>query len=486
MYDLLVRGGTVVTPAGVHELDVAVRGERIAALGEPGSFSEAARTIEARGLLVLPGGVDPHCHYSILVAGAVCETQEFSHAAAAGGTTTLVDFVFHEAKAEPYMTPEEAIQRKQDEAAGSMAVDYGLHFIFTQNPSYEDIAKTGDIIRAGLPTIKVMTTYGWMNDDGHVYGIMSEVARNGGMTITHAEDDAIANWLTAKYVREGKTHGGYVSEVRPALVEEAAIRRLMLLAERTGSSLYILHMGAGSGVRALAEGRARGLRFYGETLPPFLSVTQDVLFDEERGGLLWNNYPTIKTQADQDELWRALADGRLDTVGSDHSGWTVHQRNVVHGTTIDGVLQAGQSDVELRVPVVYSLGVSEGRISLERFVEVISANPAKLMGLWPQKGQIAVGSDADIVILDPNRRWTVHHEDLHQSSDYCCWEDWELTGRVMTTILRGSVLYEEGNWVGSRTNGRFIERRLLPEHASIGAQPEAAGPLAETLSMARA
>ena len=285
------------------------------------------------------------------------------------------------------------------------------------------------------------------------------------MSIAHAEDDAIANWLTEKYIREGKTRGGYISEVRPALVEEAAIRRLMLLAEHTGSSLYVLHVGAASGMRAIAEGHARGLRFYCESLAAFLSFTQDMLFEER--GLLKSNFPTIKTKQDQDELWQGLVDGRVSTVGSDHSGFTVSQRYDMIGRELPQV-QGGQLASEMRLPVVYSLGVADGRISLERFVEVISTNPAKLMGLWPQKGQITVGSDADIVIIDPTGSWTVSVDTHHMQADYNAYEGWELKGRVMTTILRGTVLYDEGNYTGPKTNGRFIERRLLPEYASIG------------------
>jgi dihydropyrimidinase len=468
MYDLVVTGGLAVTPAGPQPLDIAVRGEQIVALGMHGAFPEAARTIDATGAVVIPGGVDPHVHYSVSFAGADSETQDHSYAAAAGGTTTIVDFVFHEMQAVPYLTPGEAIQRKKDESAGRMAVDYGLHLVLTQNPSFEAIEEIGDVIRGGIPTIKTMMTYGWISDDGHILGVMEEVARHGGLSVAHAEDDAIANWLTAKYLREGKTHGGYIAETRPALVEEAAIRRLMLLCEHTGSSLYVLHMAAASGVRALAEGRAKGLKLFGETLTPYLSFTSDALFDDANRGLLWNNYPTIKSQSDQDELWRALADGRLETVGSDHLGFTAEQRYGTMGTTVDE-LQAGQAGVELRLPVLYSMGVTGGRLSLERFVEVVSTNPAKIMGLWPRKGQLAVGADADIVLIDPERRWTVRNEDLHMLPDYSCWEGWEMTGKVTTTILRGDVLYEDGTYVGSRTGGRFLERTLLPAYASGGA-----------------
>jgi dihydropyrimidinase len=300
---------------------------------------------------------------------------------------------------------------------------------------------------------------------------MTAVAENGGMSVVHAEDDAIATWLTKKYLREGKTHGAYISETRGPLVEEAAIRRAMLLAERSGSPLYVLHMAAGSGVEALAEGRAKGLAFYGETLTPYLSFTAEKLWDDENRGLLWNNYPTIKNQEDQDVLWAAIADNRLQVVSSDHFLVTAVDRYEKMGTTVDS-LQAGQAGVELRIPVLFHLGVQGGRISMNRFVELISTNPAKIMGLYPRKGHLAVGSDADIVILDPNRTWTVRHEDLHMSADYSCWDGWELHGKVRTTILRGHVLVDNEEFVGPKGAGQFIPRKLLREIAEPPLQPE--------------
>jgi dihydropyrimidinase len=457
MYDLLVRGGTVITPTMQEALDVAVVGEHVTAIGRPGALETGAKTvIDATGCLVMPGGVDPHVHYSLAFGPVRSESQDFSAAAAHGGTTTVIDFALQQAP----KTLHEAIQDKQAEAAGRMAVDYGLHAIVAgPDVPFEVLEEIGPIIREGIPTIKTFMTYAWMVDDGHRWGIMNQVAAAGGMSVVHAEDDAIANWLTKKYLREGKTHGAYVVETRNALVEEAAIRRAMLLAERAGSPLYILHMAAGSGVLALAEARSRSLPFYGETITPYLSFTGDALWDDERWGLLFNNYPTPKYQQDQDLLWQALADGRLQAVGSDHFATSVADHYDKMGTTVDR-MQAGHANVELRLPVTFHLGVQQGRMSVNRFVEVVATEPARIMGLYPQKGTIAVGSDADIVVLDPNRTWTVHHEDLHMSADYSCWDGWELHGKVVTTILRGSVLVHDGRFVGSKGGGRFLARSL--------------------------
>jgi dihydropyrimidinase len=459
MHDLLIRGGTVVTPSTAQPLDVAVDGETVVALERPGAVTEARRVIDADGCLVLPGGVDPHVHYNLGFGPVTAESQEHSHAAALGGTTTVIDFALQE----PPTSLHEAIEAKKAEADGRMAADYSLHAILAgPEVSFDVMEEIGDVIRAGIPTIKTFTTYGWMTDDGHRLGVMEQVAEHGGMSVVHAEDDDIANWLTKKYVREGKTHGAYIAETRGPIVEEAAIRRAMLLAEHTGSPLYVLHMAAGRGVLALAEGRGRGLPFYGETLTPYLSFTADKLWDDEGRGLLWNNYPVLKQREDQDLLWTALADDRLSTVGSDHFALSVADKYEQMGTTVES-LMAGWPNVELRLPMTYHLGVAEGRISLGRFVDVVATNPAKLMGLYPRKGTVAVGSDADLVVLDPNRKWTVRADDLAMSSDYTPWEGWEIQGRVITTVLRGSVVVDGASFVGSGSQGKFLERALPGE-----------------------
>jgi len=475
-HDLLIRGGTVVSHEDERALDVAIDEEQITALYGPGADVDAAETIDASGKLVIPGGVDPHVHYAMDFQGLLeTEGPENTAAAVHGGDTTVIDFAIME----PPRGLQETITAKQERLNGNMAVDWGLHAILTGEFSFENIEEIGDVIRGGIPTIKTMMTYGWMCDDGRRFGVMSEVAKHGGMSVVHAEDDAIANWLTAKYVREGKTHGAHICEVRGPLVEEAATRRALFLAERAGSPLYILHMAAGSAIEALGEYRSRGLPMYGETLAAYLSFTQDDLWEETpievngrqyARGPIYNNYPTPKFGPDRDACWAAIADDRLQAVATDHCLVKLKDRYEIMGTTVDA-MQAGQASVELRVPVVYSHGVATGRFSASRWVELISYNPARLMGLWPAKGELAPGADADVVVFDPQRKWTVQWQDLHMSEPYSCWDGWELTGKVRDTIRRGQVLVRDGNYVGSRTDGRFLKRRLLSELMASSLNP---------------
>jgi dihydropyrimidinase len=472
MHDLLIRNGTAVTEAGVREIDIAIDGEVIAAHYPRGTAGiQAAREVDADGKLVLPGGIDPHVHYGIRGSHntVVSETADNSIAAAYGGNTSVVDFAFHEN--EP--TVHEAVAQRRDNLDGRMAVDYGLHVILTGSPTFEQIDEIADLVRAGYPTFKTIMTYRWFMDDGHRFGVMSAVAEAGGMSLVHAEDDAIMRWLTAKYDREGKTHGAYVTETRGSLVEEAAVRRALLLAERSGSPLYVLHVAAGAAVDALADARARGFPAYGETLAAYLSFTQDDLWDREPitingttypdRGLLYNNYPVPKAATDQAAIWAAIAANRLQVVSSDHFLAKAVDRYTKQGTTIHS-MQSGQAAVELRIPVLYTLGVTTGRITLSRFVDLISTNPAKLMGLYPRKGTLAVGSDADVLIFDQNFRRRVRVEDLHMDTDYSCWAGWDLTGIADTVLLRGRPLIEAQESTGPRGGGRFVEREILPTY----------------------
>lgn len=470
MYDLLIVGGDVVSPSSTQKLDVAVDGEKIVAIQPAGTLERsAAKIVDASGCLVIPGGVDPHMHYKMVFDPIVTEGPEYSAGSAWGGTTTVVDFVFHE----PPSTVVDSISAKRADFDGQIAVDYGLHVILTKNFGFEDIEQLGDVIRNGIPTIKTMMTYGYQSDDGQRFGAMEEVAKQGGMSVVHAEDDAIANWLTAKYIREGKVHGAYISETRGSIVEEAAVRRALFLAESTGSPLYVLHMASGKAIEVVAEAQARGVPVYAETLTTYLSFSQDDLWDEspvvEDGktylgrGMLYNNYPTIKTKMDRDMLWTALADGRVSTVGTDHSASLIKDRFELMGATLDTFVQAGQSSTELRVPLLYHQGVAGGQITVNRWVEAACTNPAKLMGLWPRKGELMVGSDADIVVFDPAKTWTVHWEDLHMRAQYSLWDGLEMNGRVRDTVLRGTMLVENDEWVGSKTSGKFLERKLMPD-----------------------
>ncbi|HEY7431275.1 MAG TPA: amidohydrolase family protein [Streptosporangiaceae bacterium] len=478
-FDLIVTGGLTVTASGAAPLDVAVTGESIAAVDQPGAFAgQGRRALDATGCIVIPGGVDPHVHFNLRlpsVGGGVIpdEGQEYSYAAAFGGTTTIIDFALWDRARwdqDHALGLTAAVAAKREEAHGRMAVDYGLHGLLIGNPPFEVLDEIGPVIESGIATIKTSSSCPpWTSDDGHRLGVMTEVARHGGLHILHAEDQAIIDWLTAKYVRQGKLHGAYTAETRGPLVEEAAIRRAILLSEYTGCPLFVLHVGAGRGAAAVKEARARQLPVFGETLVCYLSFTSEKLWDDDNHGLLWNNWPALKGAEDRSALWQAITDDGLQVVSSDHYVVKVADRYRGMGDTVATQGQAGQASVEMRLPVLFHLGVNEGRLSLERFVDLVSTNPAKLMGLYPRKGVLQPGSDADIVIFDPTKTWTVACRDHHMSADYNCWEGWELRGKVRSTMLRGTPLVIDEAWVGSKTGGRFLPRKIDPQFAGAGA-----------------
>lgn len=488
-YDLVITGGLTVTPSGASPLDVAVNGESIAAVDRPGAFGgQGRRVLDAGGCIVMPGGVDPHVHFNLRLPaldGSVIpdEGQEYSFAAAFGGTTTIIDFALWERARwdqDHSLGLTEAVAEKKAEAHGRMAVDYGLHGLLIGNPPFEVLDEIGAAIQGGIATIKTSSSCPpWTSDDGHRLGVMMEVAQHGGLHILHAEDQAIIDWLTAKYVRDGKLHGAYTCETRGPLVEEAAIRRAILLSEYTGCPLFVLHVGAGAGAAAVKQARARHLPVFGETLICYLSFTSDKLWDDDNHGLLWNNWPALKGADDRSALWQAITDDGLQVVSSDHYVVKVADRYQGMGDTVATQGQAGQASLEMRLPVLFHLGVNEGRLSLERLVDVLATNPAKLMGLYPRKGVLQPGSDADIVIFDPGKTWTVACRDHHMSADYNCWEGWELRGKVRSTLLRGTPLVADGAWVGSKTGGQFLPRKIDPRFVGLGAD------LSATTSAAR-
>lgn len=495
-FDTVIAGGTVISPTESRRLDVCIRDGRIAALVPAGEATAAAQVIDATDCLVVPGGVDTHVHYALhkdlgrparnavpdadgRLPNAFSHTEgpEYSYAAAMGGTTTVIDFAYHE----PGRTIKDSIALRRALFDGRMAVDYSMHITMTRDFDHDDVAQVGGMIADGFPTFKTFMTYATQANDGQRYGLMKEVARHGGMSLVHAEDDAIARWINEEYVRAGKTYGAYVSEVRNAFVEEAGVRRALFIAEEARSSLLILHMASGRAVRALAAAQSRGLPFHGETLIAYLSFTQDNLWEETpvedegqyfgQRGLLYNNYPTLKTSDDRAALWDAITSRDLATIATDHSAGSFEDRYNVMGSSLDGLVQAGQSAAELRMPLAYHLGVNGHGLSVNRWIELVSTNPAKISGLWPRKGELLVGSDADVVVFDPARRWTVDWRDLHNSARYSLWDGQEMVGAVRSTLLQGKTVVSDGRWVGDREGGQFIQRQIPAQLVGSGYDP---------------
>ena len=464
MYDLIMRGDRVVTPHGVTKADLGVRDGRIAAVAESGTLGDAAREIDASGKIVIPGGIDPHVHcawHIPAIEGGEAQLTgppaQVSRAALFGGTTTMIDF----AAWEPGETLAQTVEKRDEAWAGKCHCDYAYHIMLRDRIPPERLEELGQLIDAGYPTVKIFTTditpsrRGRMIRFGDIWEIFKVIAAHGGLGVIHAEDDDIVMHMYDKLIGEDRAAFENMAEVHNALSEELSFRRVIRLAENVpGTALYMMHTSAASGVEAVAESRARGFPIYGETLHQYLMFTSE---DYRRPrGQIYHTYPSLKSKADQRALWAGLRDGVIHTVATDEICCTLAVK--LQGRRIDDAT-GGNAGVEPRLAVMYTQMVTERGWPLETFVDLTSTNAAKLMGLYPRKGAIAVGADADITVLDPTVARTVRNEDLHES-DYTPWEGQEVSAWPTTTVLRGKVVVEDGTFHGDPSDGQYLKRTI--------------------------
>jgi dihydropyrimidinase len=377
-----------------------------------------------------------------------------SRAAAFGGTTTFIDFALQRDDGSLLA----AIQAKRDELRKDRPhIDYALHAMITGRSTFEVLEEIKDAVAAGVISFKMFTTFsgqsvgGLFLDDGRVWGVMEQLARHGGVAMLHCEDDCIIDFSVRRLYREGRQKGTNIHIARPNLCEEAALRRMLLLAQRSGSPLYVVHVSTHEGVEAIEEAQGKGQVVYGEALHNYLAFTSDDYL--RPNGLAYHNYPALKSALDRDTLWAGLRSRALDIVSSDD--FTIPLAAKLSGQHVDNVL-GGHNGIETRMPVLFSEGVSKGRLSINRFVEVTASAPARVFGIYPQKGAIAPGSDADIVLIDAKARHTIRQAKLHSECDYSLWDGWECQGVLRMTIARGQVLVEDGRWVGTVRAGEFV------------------------------
>ena len=468
MLDLIIRGGDVVTPQGVVRCDVAIKGESIAALAAPETLadSDALRVIAATGKIVMPGGIDPHVHMQhpfVVPDGTVLYTQgidQVGRAALFGGTTTLIDFA--------YVTGDRSVQRsieaRDADFAPKSCCDWAYHLMLATDPPPAQFAELAEAIQAGYPTIKIFTTNIWphrsgrMIDFGDIWETFKVLAQSGGLGVIHAEDNDIVMHMYAKLIREGRVGFEHMAEVHNALSEDLSFRRVLRLAESVpGTALYMMHVSAATGVAAIAEARAKGLPIYGESLHQYMLHTADDY--KLPNGQIYHTYPSLKSEDDRRALWAGTLNGAINCVATDELCCSLREKTL--GKRIDDTT-GGNSGVEPRLAVMYTEMVERRKYSLQSYVDLVSSNAAKIMGLYPRKGAIAVGSDGDIAILDPSRRGKVRKEDLHET-DYTPWEGHDIFAWPVLTILRGKVVVENGQFFGRLGEGRYLKRKIAAE-----------------------
>lgn len=438
--DIVIRNGTLITPGGVFPADVGIVGERIAVLGEelPGRVE-----LDATGCYVLPGAIDPHVHLQMPVGGYV-SADDFASgtvAAACGGTTTVIDFV-EPAGGEPFL---DALAARRAEAGGSVAVDYCLHMtVPTWHAAHPDaLDELPEVMAAGVSSFKLYLAYeGLLLDDVQLYTALRAVAAVGGLPIIHCENGPLCEQLRAEALAAGHTAPRYHALTRPRQQEAEAVSRAMDIAALAGSPLYVVHVSCAKAVTRIAAARAQGEPVYGETCPHYLVLTASA-FDGPHGERFVGS-PPLRGKDDQSALWDALARGDLDVLSTDHCPFTAGEKaGHADFTTIPG----GLPSIEARLSLAYTLGVRAGRLTLERWVEVCCTAPARLFGL-ANKGYLAPGFDADLVVFDPQAEVVLSVESLHERVDWTPYEGMRLQGWPRHVLSRGRVVVRDGTFVG--------------------------------------
>ena len=451
---MLLRGGTVVSEAGGRTADVRIEGERISEVGaglEPRSGEEV---VDAAGLLVLPGVIDPHTHFA-LDSGTGPSADDWATgtaAAAAGGVTTVINF----ATQHPGENFEQALDAVHAQAHGRTRVDYGLHLNVTRlDAGWE--AELDRVVDGGVSSAKVYTTYKdsvFYVDDWTIYRLMERSGPAGLLVQMHAENDDMLQGRRRELERAGQTSLAFHGESRPALAESEAVSRGIFFARATGSPIYFVHLSNPLSVDLVSEARERGIQAVAETCPHFLCLDASVYERDDAARFLMT--PPIRPAELVAGLWDRVAAGAIQAVGSDHCGYSLAQRG--HTADFRHVANPGIPGTETLLPLLHTFGCATGRLGLGDLVRLTSAGPARVFGLWPRKGRVEPGADADLVLFDPAERWTLADAELHGAAGFSPFSGLDLAGRVRSTISRGEVVYRDGAVVGAAGRGRFVER----------------------------
>jgi len=451
----LIRNGRVITAIDDLEADVLVDGETIAAIG-PGLDEPADTVIDASGRYVIPGGIDPHTHFDLPVGPSLASSDDFATgtiAAAHGGTTTIIDFPTQERG----HSLREAVDVWSAKAEGKAAIDYGFHVICTDLPDSR-LGEMRALIDEGIPSFKLLMAYPGrvMVDDGTIWRAMELAGQEGGLILIHAESGHVIDAMVKRALAEGLTAPKYHALTRPVATEVEATARAIALAQIAGSPVYIVHLSSGVALGEIVEARRRGEPVFAETCPQYLFLDESVYDLEDAEAAKYVMSPPLRSRGNQELLWRGLEDDDLQLVATDHCPFTLEQKKAGLGDFTK--IPNGGPSLEHRMSLVFDGGVRTGRIGLRRFVEITSTNAAKIFGMYPRKGTIRVGSDADLVIFDPEEEVTLGAGMHHMNVDYSAFEGMTVSGVPKTVMSRGEVIVDEGRFLGKPGRGRFLRR----------------------------
>lgn len=453
---ILIKNGTILTSETEFIADVLIEDEKISAIGKNLSV-KAEKTIDATGKYVMPGGIDQHVHYSFVYKGSKVRGFETTNACAVGGTTTVIEFV-NQVRGKGLVESIEEYDR--NDVNGVAMVDYSFHPVLT-DPRPEVIAEIPKIAEAGYPTIKLFMAYKgqfFHADDEAIIQALVKGKEAGITVMVHAENGDMVDYLTKKLISEGKTGAYYHAESRPPIVEAEATRRAIYLAEMANAPIYIVHVTCKDALEEIKAAQQKGLPVSGETCAHYLLFDESVLALPNEEGAKFVCSPALRKKEHQEYLWEALNKGWLNAVSSDHCGFDwKYQKHLGMGEGCSFAdIPNGAPSVQNRMNAIWSNGVHTGKISRQKFVEIMSTNPAKNNGLTT-KGQITVGYDADIVVFDPEYNGVMGVESCLEGVDYSIFEGMEQHGRPETVLLRGKVIVENGKYIGHKGDGKFIK-----------------------------
>jgi dihydropyrimidinase len=453
---ILIHNGTVVTARETISADVLIDGERIAEVRHGIPRESAATLIDATGLYVMPGGIDVHTHLDMPFGGTTSsdDFETGTRAAAFGGTTTIVDFAIQARGTRM----RDALDTWWKKAEGKACIDYGLHMIVTDlgNCGLEDM---DEMVDEGVASFKLFMAYPsvLMVDDATIFKSLARTAKNGALICMHAENGRVIDVLIARALAEGKTAPIYHALTRPPLMEAEAVHRAIAMAEIAGAPVYIVHLSSELALNQVREARDRGVPAFAETCPQYLLLSIEELERPNFEGAKYVFTPPLRPKDNLPKLWDGLKQDHLQVVSTDHCPFCFEDQKVLGKDDFTKIPNGGPG-IENRLQLIYHYGVNESKLTLNRFVELTSTSPARIFGMYPKKGEIAEGSDADIVLWDPQASHIITAKTHHMRVDYSMFEGYEVLGNARTVLSRGEVIVDAGNFLGKPGRGNYLKR----------------------------
>lgn len=455
-FDTVIKNGSVVTATDTYKADVAIANGKIAAIGEDLPVQNTSKLLDATGKLVMPGGIDVHTHLDMPFGGTTSadDFETGTRAAAFGGTTTLIDFAIQYKG----QNLREAYDTWMSKASNKAVCDYAFHCIVT-DISGGQLSEMNDLVHEGVTSFKLFMAYPgvFMLDDGSIFKALQTTSKNGGLVCMHAENGSAIDVIVQQALAEGKKAPKYHALTRPTTAEAEATSRAIALAEMAGAPIYIVHLSCNEALEKVREARDRGLPVYAETCPQYLYLSLENFDAPGFEGAKYVFTPPLREKWHQEKLWNGLKCDHLQVVSTDHCPFCFKEQKELGRDDFTKIPNGGPG-VEHRMSLIFSGGVASGRFSVNRFVELVATTPAKLFGLYPRKGTIAAGSDADLVIFDPKRKHTISAKTHHMRVDYSMFEGIEVTGMPEVVLSRGRVVVEGNKFLGRAGQGEFLRR----------------------------